>query len=285
MKSPKRIFVNVVLCCSWSCSVQGYAKLGSEKPVSCNPSKLECPSHMRCVSTQNGHSDHKNHCVCDRYFGFKGEGCEETTRASWFLCSLSVITALWALKALSSNVTLFHELSANGRIKANNIGRTLLFNTLMTLPLAAFSVGIVLTLVGVDEDMEFYEHGRQICISSIFLFFILSTLSVSVVWIIDVVNTTTSSVGADGVNAKKRKKKSYLLALYALSFLLFVIVAILISFLDSFGVVIPIAGLTFTVLVGTSYHLAGRRVLSDLQIAQVREFLAFISFFKSNFCF
>jgi len=250
--------------------VAGYTKLGSTKPEVCRPESYDCPSHMACVPGDHG----TFHCICDRFLGFRGKSCREHSRASWLLLALSIFITLWAFWLLFSNITLAFELKDAGRLKANSNGRTLFFNSLSTLPVITLAIGFALTVVGaglgVDPHMEFYQHGRPACIVGIYLFYFLSTLSVSVVWIIDVKKLASMGLGAGAARAKKRQERVYLTAFYIISlsgsaFTLFVF-----FFSKSAVQTVSLMGVTLNIITGGSYYYAGRRVIRDLRVVEVR---------------
>ena len=191
---------------------EGYSKLGSPKSGQCNPNIYSCPSHMVCVPSDHG----TRHCICDRFLGFRGQECREHTRASWLLLLISIIITLWSFWAFLSNITLATELKDAGRLKANSIGRTLFFNSLLTFPVAALSTGIGLTIF-MDPHMKFYQHGRRTCIAGIFLFYILATLSVSVVWIVDVQKMASVGLGTEKTRVTKRQERVYLTAAFVIA--------------------------------------------------------------------
>jgi hypothetical protein len=220
---------------------------------------------MICIPKGSGHY----HCACDRFIGFRGPECRQKTRANWLLVGLSIVVLFWAMWALVSNIQLAFELKKAGRLKANNTGRTLFCNTMVTLPVMALAVGLVLTALSIDPDMKFYQHGRNVCITAVFFFSILGALTVSVVWIID-----TSAIGMMGIESTRAKQKRqelvYLTIAYVISLSSAALVVLMFTMLRSNSIaLVSLVGVLFNLFVGASYHYAGRRVVRDLHVVEV----------------
>ena len=219
---------------------------------------------MVCVPSDHG----TRHCICDRFLGFRGQECREHTRASWLLLVITIIITLWAFWALLSNITLAIELKDAGRLKANSIGRTLFFNSLSTLPVAALATGIGLTVFAdVDPHMEFYQNGRSTCIVGIFFCYILATLSVSVVWIIDVQKMASVGLGTEITRMKKRQERVYLTAAFVIALSSAALIYSVIGSSPFVG--LACIGIFYNIFVGVSYFYAGRRVIRVLRKAEV----------------
>jgi len=181
---------------------------------------------------------------------------------------------------LISNITLALELKETGRLKANSIGRTLFFNTLASLGPTVLATVFLVTIFEIDPNMEWYQHGRNVSIAVSYFFFFLSTLSVSVVWIIDVQKTAAMDMGTEAVRHKKRQERVFLTSAYAISLSAAALVVVISIFSDrSIIELMCIVGLLYSIIVGASYHFAGKRVIRDLHIVSVSRVITFSFFF------
>jgi len=161
------------------------------------------------------------------------------------------------------------QLKNSGRLKANNIGRTLFFNTLVLPSGIAHALGYSLIILDVDRDFFFLEHGRQVSLACLFFFYFLSTLSVSMVWIVDVQRMSSMGLGRESRLAKKRQERIWLLATYVVALSCVALAMILFAFSSSPMQNIAIVICTYNIFVAASYHYAGRRVVRDLNLSEV----------------
>jgi len=242
---------------------------GSPKPNDCDPwldtPANKCPQRFLCTPRLRLDG---NHCICNRYLGFRGAECRKRSRASWLLLVLSIIIAFMSFRALISNIVLALELKNSGRLKANNIGRTLFFNTLTLPPTIAIGTFYSLILLEVDRNLIFLQHGLQICLACLFFFYFLSTLSVSMVWIIDVQRRSSQGLGRESRLAKKRQERIWILATYGVALSCVTLAMITYAFSAS-ARNISIVLCIYNIIVAGSYHYAGRRVVRDLRISVV----------------
>mmetsp|Transcript_19542 Transcript_19542/g.33040 ORF Transcript_19542/g.33040 Transcript_19542/m.33040 type:complete len:555 (+) Transcript_19542:127-1791(+) len=245
-------------------SVADCQNLSSPKPNECEPGKYQCPGRFLCIPRR--HLD-SSHCVCNRFLGFRGPDCRKRSRASWLLLVLSIINALMSFRSLILNVMLALELKNSGRLKANNVGRTLFFNTLMTLPGITVATGYSLILLDVDRNADFSPYGILVCVACLFFFYFLSTLSVSMVWIVDVHRMSSLGLGRENQLAKKRQERIWLLATYVIALSSAALVMILIHVTASHTA--SIIGSIYNLIVAGSYHYAGRRVIRGLNVSEV----------------
>ena len=196
-------------------SVADCKKTSSLLANECEPGKYQCPARFICLPRRRHDG---NHCVCSRYLGFRGTECRNYSRASWLLFVFSIISLIGASKALRSNIVLALELKESGRLKGNNIGRTLFFNTLVTLPSMLINTGYALLLLKVDGNADYYvDKVLQVPLSCFMFFYFLSTLSVSMVWIVDVHRMSSLGLGRENQLAKKRQERIWLLTTYVIA--------------------------------------------------------------------
>ena len=241
-----------------------HPKLGSPKPNDCEPWMHQCPSHFLCIPRRELGG---NHCVCHRYFGFMGTKCRKRSRASWLLLVLSIINAIMSFRALLSNIMLALELKDSGRLKANRIGRTLFFNTVVTLPVMTIAIGNSLIVLEVDRNADFETHGYQVCVACLLFVYYLSTLSVSMVWIVDVQRMSSLGLGRESRLVKKRQERIWLLVTYVVALSCVALGIILFVFSSSAPISIVIC--TYNTIVAGSYRYGGRRVVRDLSLSEV----------------
>jgi hypothetical protein len=248
-------------------AVEGYKKLGSAKPATCTPQQFDCPSHMLCVASRSSNAGHK--CRCHRFFGFTGPQCRGGSRATWLLFAFLITLSIFAVWALLSNIMLALELKEAGRLKPNCIGRTLFFNTLVSISLLAHYMGMTAIILDLDPGMNYAQHGAVVCLPFISFSFVLATLSVSVVWIIDVQKASAMRTGITSSAKAKKQERVYLAGLYMFS--LSAATLLLIIFFRSENQVL--LSLFFSALyctcVGFSYLYAGQRVLAHLHVPNV----------------
>ena len=245
-------------------SVVDCKKKDLSKPYECEPGVYQCPPRFLCLPRRRHDG---SHCVCNRFLGFRGPDCQKRSRASWLLLVLSIINALMSFRALIFNVMLALELKNSGRLKANNIGRTLFFNTLTPLPILAISTGYSLILLGVDRNADFLPYGIQVSVACLFFFYFLSTLSVSMVWIVDVQRMSSLGLGREKKLATKRQERIWLLTTYVIALSCATLMMILsLSFHSQHVSIVPCI---YNIVVAGSYHFAGRRVVRDLSVLEV----------------
>jgi hypothetical protein len=239
--------------------------LGSQKPWECVPEKFQCPSHMICVMKRQ-----RFHCVCDRYFGFYGPKCQQTSKATWLLTVISSMCTTWSIGAILSNIGLALHLKERKKIKMDRTGQTLFFNLIGAVSMAAMNGGVVVTAVGLDPNMIYYHLGRPIVLPTLFSSLIFSALSVSVVWIIDVFNATPTNSGSNSVRCKHAQEQKILTVLYCSSIASFVAIVVVISvFVEHWVPLVSIVGVAFSTFIGVAYHFAGRRVVNELRSLEV----------------
>lgn len=174
-----RCLIILILLFELSLAVNGYAKLGSEPPKECKIFKYECPSHYVCVSKKQ--SDFNGVCVCDRFFGFRGEHCLDLTSASYLVIVLFSIIFVLGILLLIYNISLIHLLYKRNKLKAN-IWVTLLCNALSTLIIDIAGLCTALT-VDVDKQMFYQEHMRQVFIACELFIFHIGSLAISLYWL------------------------------------------------------------------------------------------------------
>jgi len=172
-----------------------------------------------------------------------------------------------SFRALIFNVTLALELKNSGRLKANNVGRTLFFNTLMTLPGITVATGYSLILLKMGKDVAF-EYRLQVCVAGLLFFYFLSTLNVSMVWIIDVQRMSSLGLGRENQLARKRQERIWLLATYVIALSSVIIIMIIYKSMHSLQNVAIIICI-YNLLIAGSYYYAGRRVVRDLSVLEV----------------
>jgi len=251
-------------------SVANSKKLGStQKPNDCEPEMYQCPARSLCLPRRRLDG---NHCVCNRFLGFRGPECRKRSRASWLVLVTFIINTCMSFRALILNLVLALELKNAGRLKANSIGRTLFFNTVILLPaMAILLLTIILEVVefGKDFKSDFLRKVLEVCLVCLFFFYLLSTLSVSMVWIVDVQRISSLGLGTENQLAKKQQERIWLLVTYGIA-LSSVILAIAL-FASTYAPLRngAIVAVTYNFLIAGSYHYAGRRVVRDLSVLEV----------------
>lgn len=258
---------------SWS-----YTALGSSPPERCDSRLYECPSHYQCIVTDREASGSRyiGTCVCDNFYGFEGADCRGRSAAWYLLFSLCSVVVLFVLYALYAHVKLMRELQTSGRLKANVIGRTLLFNGLSLLPVIAINGGMLMVLLEVDRSMIFHQYARALLIALLFVLFIVSWLSVSIYWLetaermtiknshhvpIAVLNSHMHNTVNSRVSARYRM---YRAILYGASLTSGASVVIFMFVLSTFFVLL--CGVIFSLAVGFTYYIAGGRIAKLLDV-------------------
>jgi hypothetical protein len=257
-------------------SASSFTALGSTPPATCDVHIYECPSHFLCSGTDldAGGAPNQGTCICDHFFGFEGAHCRGKSAAWYLLSSLCSVVVASVLYALRANFTLMRQLQTAGRLKANVIGRTLIFNVLSLLPVLGLNLGFLLILTEVDRQMAFYQHVRELLIALLFVLFIVSWLSVSVYWLEMAERMATkrhagsSSSHFHSARAKRHagaRYRAYRASLYGASLLAGgLVVASNVLFHSTVFVVI--SGVAYSLAVGFSYHVAGGRIVKLLDV-------------------
>mmetsp|Transcript_51544 Transcript_51544/g.117315 ORF Transcript_51544/g.117315 Transcript_51544/m.117315 type:complete len:410 (-) Transcript_51544:524-1753(-) len=229
-----------------------YTPLGSEPPASCRIDESKCPSHYICLPTR-GVDRETGVCECNRFFGFYGDECTKISAASRLLLAFSFLNSLGLCYCVWRNLELFWRLHEGGRLRFNAILQTLIFNAILPLPCLAVCLGWIVIILGIDENMDFH-YVRDPLMSTIFLFFILSTLSVSIVWIEAVEKTA---------GASSHSSWQFRAAHYG-SGILGTILIILAFYFNSVATVM-LLGFIYSIFIGVSFHYAGGRVFKQLR--------------------
>ena len=255
-----------------------YTPLGSLPTESCDARTYECPSHYQCIVTDPEASASPNigTCFCDNFYGFEGADCRGRSAAWYLLFSLCSVVVLFVLYALYAHFKLMRELQTSGRLKANVIGRTLLFNGLSLLPVMGINGGMLMVLLEVDRNMYFHEHVRAMLIALLFVLFIVAWLSVSIYWLETadrmtiknshhVPNAGLNSHTHNAVSARvSARYRMYRAILYGASLTAGASVVVFRLMLSTFFVLL--CGVVFSLAVGLTYYIAGGRIAKLLDV-------------------
>ena len=250
-------------------SVANCKKLGStQKPNDCEPEMYQCPARSLCLPRRRLDG---NHCVCNRFLGFRGPECRKRSRASWLVLVTFTINTCMTFRALILNLVLALELKNAGRLKANSIGRTLIFNTVILLPaMAILLMAIILEVVEFGNlKSDFFRKVLEVCLACLTFFYLLSTLSVSMVWIVDVQRISSLGLGTENQLAKKQQERIWLRVTYGIALSSVILAVTLFASAHSPVQNGAIVAVIYNFLIAGSYHYAGRRVIRDLSVLEV----------------
>ena len=215
-------------------------------------------------------------CKCDIFFGYWGPTCEKLSRVSYAFATMLFVVAIAALFTTFMNVQHMAK-TYNSRDKPYILllrspgGRTLLFNTLLSLAIFMIGAGLGAQAVHLDKTGTYVRVLLLPNQTAIALSFAATTLSVSMLWL-DMAQKAERAKNTVRRETFKPNYKLVLLVMVALSGITITALTYATYGLKNTPpreVCINIASFIapfFTSVVGASYYFAGRRIGAALAI-------------------
>jgi len=110
----------------------------------CTFGDFECSQGAKCLPPIKGGMH--GICQCKKLIGLSGPRCDEVTGAGWMFLTGCAISLLFTCYVIGANVDVGREMKARGKLKLDDMGRTLIYNFMLAVTIACFDIGTIISV-------------------------------------------------------------------------------------------------------------------------------------------